>query len=182
MLRDVALTLFSFFLLQKRHQQKTRRHCPKTRLRPHSLLLRHPSQFPRRLEPVDLFLRRRGKGKRETSPGRTRRCRDVPEGRRHSDRPAFASAGRVAGRPFAAGQPKFLPPTPPLEDDYSFLDNLFPDDVLQEEETPEVLVPDTPPPEEPNVGRRKTKKRHPPREFGRTRGRTSKKRKTPSYK
>ena len=40
---------------------------------------------------------------------------------------------------------EFLPPTPPPEDDYSFLDNLFPDDVLQEEETPEVFVPDTPP-------------------------------------
>ena len=77
---------------------------------------------------------------------------------------------------------EFLPPTPPPEDDYSFLDNLFPDDVLQEEETPEVLVPDTPPARGTKRRTSEDEEEAPQREFGRTRGRTPKKRKTPSYK
>ena len=72
----------------------------------------------------------------------------------------------------------FLPPTPPPEDDYSVLDKLFPDDVLQEEETPEVFVPDTPPARGTKRKMSKDKEEAPPREFGRT----PKKRKTPSYK
>ena len=75
---------------------------------------------------------------------------------------------------------EFLPSTPPPEDDYSFLDNLFPDDVLQEEETPEVLVPDMPPARGTKRRMSEDEEEAPPREFGRTRGRAPKK--TPSYK